>query len=103
MVAPDSPWRNEISAGVFVTGALFRPVTQAARVTSPLWVSIGERDVSAPTKAIEHLAGHAPRAELHRYPFDHFDALVGEGLERVAGDQVAFLRRTGLIPAMRRA
>jgi dienelactone hydrolase len=99
VVAPGSPWRNEMSAGVLLTGASFRPVTKAARVASPLWTSIGERDVSAPSKAIERLAERAPRAELHRYPLDHFDALVGESLERVAGDQVAFLRKTGLIAA----
>jgi uncharacterized protein len=98
VVAPGSPWRNEMSAGVFVTGGSFRPVTKAARVSSPLWVGAGDRDVSAPSKPIERLARRAPRAELHRYPFDHFDALTGEGLERVAGDQVGFLRRTGLIP-----
>jgi uncharacterized protein len=99
VVAPGSPWRNEMSAGVLLTGMSFRPVTKAARVTSPLWVSLGERDVSAPSKAIERLAERAPCAELHRYPFDHFDALAGESLERVAGDQVAFLRKSGLISA----
>jgi pimeloyl-ACP methyl ester carboxylesterase len=77
----------------------FRPVTKAARVTSPLWVSLGERDVSAPSKAIERLAERAPCAELHRYPFDHFDALADESLERIAGDQLAFLRKSALIPA----
>lgn len=96
VVPHGSPWRNEMSAGVFFTGGTFRPVTRAGRVAQPLWVSIGDRDVSAPRKAIRRLVDRAPRAELHRYPFDHFDALAGEGLERVAADQVAFLRRTGL-------
>jgi dienelactone hydrolase len=96
VVPPGSPWRNAMSAGVFFTGGTFRPVTRAARVTQPLWVSIGDRDVSAPRRAIARLVERAPRAELHRYPFDHFDALVGEGLDRVAADQVAFLCRTGL-------
>jgi dienelactone hydrolase len=96
-VAPRSQWRNEISAGAFVTGAWFRPVTKSARVTCPIWVSIGDRDVSAPAKPIERMAKRAPRAELHRYPFDHFDALVGENLARVADDQVVFLRKSAVI------
>ena len=97
IVPAGSPWRNVMSASVFILGPWFRPVTRAARVSSPLWVSIGDRDVSAPPKAILRLAERAPRAELHHYPFDHFDALVGEGLEWVARDQVAFMRRVGLI------
>ncbi|MBA2347532.1 MAG: alpha/beta hydrolase, partial [Solirubrobacterales bacterium] len=34
---------------------------------------------------------------LHDYPYDHFDPFVGESPARIAGDQVAFLRRVDLL------
>ncbi len=98
---PDgSPWRNEISPGLFATIALHRPVAKASSITCPLWVGLGGRDVSVHGPAVEKLAGRAPRGELQRYPeYDHFDPFVGDAPARVAGDQVAFLRRVGVLPA----
>lgn len=95
VVAPGSPWRNELSPGALLSW--FRPVTTARRVAAPLWVSLGERDVSVPSTAIERLAERAPHAELRRYPCDHFDALAGAQRDRIADDQVSFLRRTGVL------
>jgi len=100
-VPPGSPWRNEISPGVFTTIGLHRPVARAPRIACPLWVGLGERDVTVHAPAIVRLAEAAPRGELHRYPYDHFDPFVGEGPDRVAADQVAFLARrmpTGAAP-----
>jgi uncharacterized protein len=98
---PDgSPWRNEISPGIFTTIGLHRPVAKAASIGCPLWVGLGERDISVDGAAAVKLAERAPRGELHRYPFDHFDAFVGdEHVDRVAGDQIAFLERVGLARA----
>lgn len=95
---PDgSPWRNEISPAVFLTVAAIRPVTRAARIACPLWVGLGERDISVHGPAVERLAARAPRGELHRYPADHFDVFLGDLPARIAGDQVAFLVRNGLL------
>ena len=95
-VAPGSPWRNRISPAVFLSVATIRPVTKAQRLTCPVWVGLGERDVSVSAKAVVRLAERAPRGELHRYPYDHFDPFVGEGPQRIAADQAAFLERTVL-------
>jgi pimeloyl-ACP methyl ester carboxylesterase len=97
-VPPGSPWRNEISPGVFLTVGLHRPVTLAGRLRAPLWVGLGERDVSVSRRAVERLAERAPEAELHRYPYDHFGAFLGDGPELVATDQAGFLRRHALLP-----
>jgi dienelactone hydrolase len=99
VVPPGSPWRNEISPGVFATIAFHRPVSKAAKVGCPLWVGLGERDISVSGKAIERLAARAPRAELHRYPYSHFEVFLGDGPGRVTADQVDFLRRTGVLGA----
>ena len=98
-VPADSPWRNEISPAVFLTVAMHRPVARAGKITAPLWVGVGEQDISVSKKAVERLADRAPRAELHRYPYDHFGSFLGEGPARVAGDQIEFLRSRGLLPA----
>jgi uncharacterized protein len=96
-VPEGSPWRNEVAPGVFATVALQRPVTQARRIAMPLWLGLGERDVSVSRRAIERLASRAPAAELERYPYDHFGAFLGDAPERVAGDQIDFLRRRGVL------
>jgi pimeloyl-ACP methyl ester carboxylesterase len=97
VVPPGSPWRNEISPGVFATIAFHRPVARARKVSGPLWVGVGEHDITVSRRAIERLAARAPKAELHRYPYTHFEPFLGDGPGRVAADQVDFLRRTGVL------
>lgn len=96
-VPEGSPWRNEISPGVFLSVATIRPVTRARRVRCPLWVGLGERDISVHNPSVEKLAARAPRGELHRYDADHFDPFVGDLPERIVADQVDFLRRNALV------
>ncbi len=97
VVADGSPWRNEISPGIFLTVALHRPLSKAKKVACPLWVGVGERDVSVSGRAVERLAARAPKGELHRYPYDHWENYLGGAPERVAADQIDFLRRVGLL------
>jgi len=98
-VPAGSPWRNEISPAVFLSVALHRPIAKAGRIHTPVWVGVGEQDISVSKRQVERFAGRVPRGELHRYPYDHFGAFVGDGPGRVAGDQVDFLRRVGLLDA----
>lgn len=92
-VPADSPWRNEVTPGVFATVALHRPVMHARSIRCPLWVGIGERDITVDGDAAARLAARAPRGEAHRYPMEHFEALVPPGAERIAADQLEFLGR----------
>lgn len=89
-----SPWRNEISPGVFATVAFHRPFKKAAQLTCPVWVGLGERDVSVSKRAIERFADRAVDAELHRYDVDHFEPFHGAPPEVIAADQADWLRRT---------
>lgn len=93
-VAPGSPWRNEISPAIFATVAFHRPVLRASRIHCPVWVGLGERDVSVDNRAVERFAARAPRAELHRYDVDHFEPFHGDDPARIAADQAAWLSRT---------
>jgi dienelactone hydrolase len=99
VVVPGSPWRNEITPGVFLTVALHRPVAKAKKVTCPLWVGLGEQDISVSGKSVARLAARAPKAELHRYPYDHWQPCVGDAPARIAADQIDFLRRHHLLGA----
>ncbi len=96
-VPAGSPWRNEISPGVFLTVAMHRPLAKARRIFGPVWVGVGERDISVSRKAVERFAERVPQGELHRYPYDHFGAFLGDGPARVGGEQIDFLRRRGLL------
>jgi uncharacterized protein len=92
-VEDGSPWRNEISPGLFATVATHRPLSRAKRIGCPLWVGLGERDITTDGGSVKRLAERAPRGELHSYPYDHFDPFAPEAIERIAGDQLAFLER----------
>ena len=97
VVPAGSPWRNEISPGVFLTIGLHRPVAKAKKVACPLWVGLGENDISVSGKAVARLAARAPHAELHRYPYDHWQPFLGDAPARIVADQIDFLRRQGLL------
>jgi pimeloyl-ACP methyl ester carboxylesterase len=97
IIGPDSPWHNEISPAVLLGIAALRPVTKAAKITAPVWVGRAERDITVHAPALARLAERAPGGELHDYPYDHFDAFAGQAPATVAADQLAFLRRHGLV------
>jgi dienelactone hydrolase len=99
VVPPGSPWRNEITPGLFLTVALHRPLAKAKKVACPLWVGIGEQDISVSRKAAGRLAARAPKGEFHRYPYDHWQPCAGDAPARIAADQIDFLRRQGLLGA----
>jgi dienelactone hydrolase len=94
---PESTWRNEVTPGIFLLVAAFRPVTRARRLRQPLWVGLGERDITTHNPAVERLADRAPSGELHRYEGDHFDVLTRPLAETIAADQVTFLRTAGVL------
>lgn len=96
-VAPGSPWRNEVTARSLVPLTSWRPVRHASRLAMPVWANLFEDDISVSNTAIERLAARAPRAVLRRYPGDHFAPADAEMRQRIADDQVAFLRDSGIL------
>ena len=83
-VPPGSSWRNEISPGVLLGLATFRPVRRADRIPAPLWVGRCAEDITVNAAAVERTATRAPRGELHDFAGDHFAPFAGE----VAGDVI---------------
>jgi len=90
-----SLWRNEFLPLSFAKP--YRPVRAAHRVRCPLFVGIGEQDRVSPRGAAERTVERAPRGERRSYPIHHFGGFLGKDFERVVADQIAFLRKHGLV------
>ncbi len=84
---------NRVAARIAATLMLFRPVTQASKVTCPALILVCERDTVAPVSAAEKAAARMARAEVKRYPVGHFDIYQGEARALSLADQLAFLAR----------
>jgi fermentation-respiration switch protein FrsA (DUF1100 family) len=93
MVPAQTCWENRIAARILVRIGLYRPGRQAARITCPVLVCACDGDALAPASRTAELVSKAPRAEVKRYPFGHFDIYVGTPFEEAVSDQAAFLSR----------
>jgi len=85
--------RNEYCARAGLGAAQNRPIKRAGEILCPILFQIADRDQITPAAPIEKAAWNAPgRAEVRRYPMVHFDVYL-DGRERIAADQLHFLRR----------
>lgn len=96
MVGTGSPWRNEVRAGPTSRYPAYRPVTQARKVSCPVLIQSGMRDITVSPPAIDRFARLAPRAVVKRYDVDHFGAFREDQCARVAEDQRDWLVGLGL-------
>lgn len=88
--APD--WRNAVAARMLFPLMRYQPRIAASRVNVPLLVCIAEEEKAASPALTADLVSRAPKAEVRRYPIGHFDAYTRKWVERIAADQIAFLR-----------
>jgi uncharacterized protein len=93
IVGTHSRWRNAVAARIMLRVPGYRPGTKAARIACPLLVCVADDDDTTPPGPAVAVAERAPRGELRRYPFGHFDAYTGAAFEQVVADQTQFLRR----------
>jgi pimeloyl-ACP methyl ester carboxylesterase len=90
IVPPESLWRNEFAARLMLRFPFYRPGLKAAQLNMPLLVCVCENDTTTPPASTIKAAERAPRGELRRYPYGHFDIYTEP---KVKADQVDFLRR----------
>ncbi|AFM16901.1 X-Pro dipeptidyl-peptidase (S15 family) [Mycolicibacterium chubuense NBB4] len=90
IVGENSLWRNEFSARVSLRLASYRPGAKTSRLAMPLLVCVCENDAVTPPGPTIKAAHRAPRGELRRYPYGHFDIYNDP---QVKADQLAFLQR----------
>ncbi len=98
MIPADSPWRNAITPDFVTTIAFNRRLSRAHRITCPLWVGLGERDITVHSRSVEGLARRAPHGVLQRYPYDHCEPFQGQASELIIKDQLDFRAQADLIP-----
>lgn len=94
LVGSDSKWRNEFAARLMLRFPFVRPGRNAAQLKMPLLMCVCDSDATTPVTPALKAAARAPRAELRRYPYGHFDIYHDP---QVKADQVAFLHR--IIPS----
>lgn len=90
IVAPNSLWRNEFAARLMLRFPFYRPGRTTAHLPMPLLICVCEKDTTTPPSPTIEAARRAPRGELRRYPYGHFDIY---GDPKVKADQVEFLKR----------
>jgi pimeloyl-ACP methyl ester carboxylesterase len=89
---PDSNWRNEVCARIALS-APYELARKVERIDCPTLYCVFEDDDVNPPELGRQAARRVPCGELRTYPGGHF-ALASEGVfDRVAADQVDFLRR----------
>jgi uncharacterized protein len=82
IVPPNSRWRNEFAARLMLRFPFYRPGLKTARLTMPLLVCVCANDTTTPPGSTIKAAQRAPRGELRRYPYGHFDIYSGSRLTR---------------------
>jgi pimeloyl-ACP methyl ester carboxylesterase len=90
IVPPESLWRNEFAARLMLRFPFYRPGLKTTQLTMPLLVCVCEKDTTTPPASTIKAAERAPRGELRRYPYGHFDIYSDP---KAKADQVDFLRR----------
>lgn len=90
MLGRESLWRNAITARALMGVVFFRPGRLASRLRMPVLFCVCDGDLATPPGPSLRAAAAAPRGELRRYPYGHFDINADPRARR---DQVEFLGR----------
>jgi alpha-beta hydrolase superfamily lysophospholipase len=90
---PGSRHENTVAASIAVEALLWRPGRRARQISCPLLVQIASNDLDTPPCPAAKVAARAPRGELRRYECGDFDVYLEPWFDRIADDQVDFLKR----------
>ncbi|MGB7756018.1 MAG: alpha/beta fold hydrolase [Salinisphaera sp.] len=93
-IAPED-WRNEMSARMLLTLALYRPGRKIERLRCPTLIQICDEDTVAPAEAASAAAARGGDNVVERhYRIGHFDIYRGAGYRQSSSDQLAFFKRS---------
>lgn len=90
LVGANSLWRNKVAARVILSITGFRPGRRANLLTMPVLFCACDDDATTPPGPTIDAARRAPKGELRRYPYGHFDIYHDP---QAKADQVEFLSR----------
>ena len=85
---PPGDWDETMPARVVSPLVYYRHVRQARRIACPILFQVADLDQVTPPGPALKAAARAPRAELRRYPFGHFDIYGGEPFKHAVGDHL---------------
>jgi fermentation-respiration switch protein FrsA (DUF1100 family) len=87
-----STWSNALCARVALAPP-YNLARKVRRIPCPTLYCLTEDDDVNPPALGRRAAETVPKGELRLYPGGHYDPFLGENLDRMAADQVEFLRR----------
>jgi hypothetical protein len=93
LVPEGSRWVNRCTARTAIDLPLYRAYRHAPRIRCPFLVCVSDRETLMNPKIAARAARRAPEGRAIHYPADHFDVYHPPVVDRVVGDQVAFLRQ----------
>ncbi|EKL8567091.1 alpha/beta hydrolase [Pseudomonas aeruginosa] len=84
--------RNEAPARFALDIVRYFPGRKTPQIQAPVLFCVCDPDSVAPAKRTLEHARRAPRGEIKRYSYGHFDIYVGKAFEQVVRDQIDFLQ-----------
>jgi fermentation-respiration switch protein FrsA (DUF1100 family) len=85
---------NEACARIIIRMDKYHPIKYAAKVRCPVLLQGCDLDIGVPPSIIKKAQQRlGERAEVIRYPIDHFDIYVGDNFEKAVSDQLAFFKK----------
>lgn len=99
LIPEGGTWDNRCAAAVAVDFPRYRAIRSAARITCPFLVCVSDHETLMDPAIAATAARRAPRGRAIHYPADHFQVYHPPLVDRIANDQVTFLRESLHVPA----
>jgi len=85
---------NEACARILIRIDKYRPIKYLDKLRCPVLLQVCERDIALPTRVVEEAEKRlGGRAEVIRYPLEHFDIYMGSNLVRSIDEHLAFFKK----------
>ena len=92
-LAPDG-FINEACARILIRMDKYKPLKYLDPVSCPVLLQFCDQDIANPPNLVEGAEKRlGNRAEIIRYPIDHFDVYLGSNFERAVKDQLEFFKK----------
>ena len=93
LIAVGANIRTDATARFALDIIRYFPGRRTPRIQAPVLFCVCDPDSVAPARQTLRHARRAPRHEIKRYGYGHFDIYVGKAFEQVISDQLEFLSR----------
>lgn len=84
-------WTNRFTPRVTLRMPRYRPFDPADRISAPWLVLVCDRDSITPADQAAARASRAPRVQIRRLPYEHFEIYLGRAFEESVTAQLDFL------------